>query len=736
MSTLIPKFGYCTTLGGTPVQNPGIAPAAGIRIGAKNGPSLGAYMVTYNGGSITGQYDYYGMFDDQILNLSPGSHTLELRENLSLPVTDSWVLTVTDVNNLPAAIPRERQNDPTDDPRFIDLALLGKNPLLVIILTADNRFESDDTINVTVTVKMPNLPDVVVPLSGTVATDQFGQKQPLVLQAANNLFSTGATVLIDYKLLRGTTPVGDSDTATAQVIGVALPDLFAPRFQKSIAGKLDPLDPANLQGANAQAEVLDALPTDTAKMIVQGAPGVGSPTFTAIPFNTNKRANFALTSTFLAANIGKRVKFHYQFLRGGNSYDSVELDASVDRIADFEPRLPVATIDGNVTPDLDVTKLLPTSEFRLEPWPHQGPGQIGWLTYKGVDINGNSVVYDDLKGVPLDAGLGLVRSAPVDLLEELKDGSILEIFFGLNYDGVANESGTVKCPVRRYTVQALEFVAPKISSLTDSNQVEIPPGGATVDTIVILNGTAPKLKDVEIFDGVVSKGTATANGGIWTKRITGLVAGTHSFTAKGLYGNPNPVSDARTLRQVEPIALDPTPVTLNGAKLLQNLGWSAKEVAGNTFTRVPTRGTPPYTYVSSQPAFASVSKSGLVTGLKNGSALITVTDANNLSASYPVDVSNIFRVIAAPSMLGRQAAINWGNSVGAIRIASANSLAHMLSSNFSNLPQFLPADPGSAYWPPTNDNWITLVAHRAGAPFITSGVLDYGAKIAYALVAV
>ncbi len=96
MSTLIPKFTYCTTLGGTPIQNPGNAPAAGVRIGAKDGPSLGPYVITDNGVPVsTGKtYDFYGVFDDQILNLAPGPHNLELRENPSLPATDVWRLTV------------------------------------------------------------------------------------------------------------------------------------------------------------------------------------------------------------------------------------------------------------------------------------------------------------------------------------------------------------------------------------------------------------------------------------------------------------------------------------------------------------------------------------------------------------------------------------------------------------------------------------------------------------------
>lgn len=502
MSTPIPTFKFCETLGGTPIPNPGSAPAAGFRIGGTGGPPNGAYTITNNGGPlISGKtYNASGEFIETILNPAPGSYKLELRENPSLPFTDSWILTVTDVNKLPAAIPRERSNDPTDDPGFIDLALLGKNPLLVVVLTADNRFEAGDTVNATVTVKTPNLPDKVVPLSGTVATDQFGQKQPLVLEAANNLFSTGATVLIDYKLLRGTTPVGDSDIATAQVIGVALPDLFPPRFQKSIAGKLDPLDPANLQGANAQAEVLGALPGDTASMVVEGAPGDGSPTFSAIHFNTNKRANFALDSRFIAANMGKPVRFFYKFFRNDDSTNSEALDGSVERIADFDSRLPVPRIDDNDTHELDVTKLLPTSEFRLEAWPHQVPGQTGHLRYEGTDTNDKQVVYDDedIEGVPLGMGT-LTRTLQPKLiawLQALKHGRDLKISFSLNYDGKANKQDAVMFqkavffPERSYRVDSAPVM---IEENFDAYTTRLITPGQTIELqsmdIVFLSGT-------------------------------------------------------------------------------------------------------------------------------------------------------------------------------------------------------------------------------------------------------
>ncbi|WP_169429342.1 hypothetical protein [Pseudomonas fluorescens] len=90
--------------------------------------------------------------------------------------------------------------------------------------------------------------------------------------------------------------------------------------------------------------------------------------------------------------------------------------------------------------------------------------------------------------------------------------------------------------------------APTITNAQDSKGTVIPDGGTTVDTTVKLTGTASKGQQVEILDGAVSKGNATADPstGIWTKDLTGLSVAAHSFTAKALYG-AGQTSGARTL---------------------------------------------------------------------------------------------------------------------------------------------------------------------------------------------
>ncbi|MHC8292568.1 Ig-like domain-containing protein [Pseudomonas sp. LB3P58] len=377
------------------------------------------------------------------------------------PDTDSpWSATqIADVDlsgsRLPAPILREIQNDPTDEPGIIDLEKLGKNPLLLIVLTSDHRFLPGDTLNATYTAKVTGLPDVVVTVSGIVEADDFGQKKPCVLQVANDQVIASSVVTATYQLLRNGPVLGSSRVASARVIGEGLPDLKPPRLQKSVNGLLDPLDAANLQGANGQVEVLGYRKGDTVQLIVEGAPGAGSPTFTPLPLNANSRANFPLTKAFIAANMGKeKVRLSFLLNRDGKPLPSSPiLTASVGTIPDSHPSLPTPAIDRAPGSELDVTQLQATDQLRVGEWPHQVPGQNVWVLYEGVAANGDAISYEDRKGEPHNTLPGLVRPAPIEWLKTLKDRSVLNISFRVNFDGIVNITTAVTFPLRTYTVK-------------------------------------------------------------------------------------------------------------------------------------------------------------------------------------------------------------------------------------------------------------------------------------------
>nr|WP_032829864.1 hypothetical protein [Pseudomonas sp. GM74] len=116
-------------------------------------------------------------------------------------------------------------------------------------------------------------------------------------------------------------------------------------------------------------------------------------------------------------------------------------------------------------------------------------------------------------------------------------------------------SGTESAP-RTLTVAA--DTAPTITSAKGSpSGVEIREGAPTLETAVILTGTANKGQQVEVFNNNVSKGTPTADAttGIWTLPVSGLSVTAHSFTAKALYGSGQ-TSAPRTFRVVNERLLD------------------------------------------------------------------------------------------------------------------------------------------------------------------------------------
>ena len=345
---------------------------------------------------------------------------------------------------------------------------------------------------------------------------------------------------------------------------------------------------------------------------------------------------------------------------------------------------------------LDVTTLPSDARTQIARWPQIAVGQKLWLSYAGTNADDTPYAAQtyDATPVPIE-GLpgGMYPNAPVAQLRGLKDGSTLRIEFKVTFDGSTDESTAVLFPIRIYTVKALVALKPEITSVKDSKGVEIPDGHTTVDTTVKLAGTATANTKVEILDGTTSKGQVDVDGnGIWTRDVTGLAVTSHSFTARGLYAS-NPVSTVRRVVVAHPLAISQSQMNLKGFKLIQNYGWATPgEVIGNTETRVPTGGVPPYIFTPENSTFASVSTDGKVTGLKNGSTNIIVSDASKNRVSYQVVVSNVYRLITSSSAMTPAEANTWALNQGG-RAVRMDGLA--LNYNFSVLAQMFPTEGAS-----------------------------------------
>lgn len=189
--------------------------------------------------------------------------------------------------------------------------------------------------------------------------------------------------------------------------------------------------------------------------------------------------------------------------------------------------------------------------------------------------------------------------------------------------------------------------AVKIVKVTDTSGLDITDGGTTQDTTVNLLGTADTNAQLQIIDGPTVVGTVTANSaGAWTYQATGLSVSAHIFTAR--YAGSDPTSNTWTVQVIAvPLTIDQTPMRLDGLYVTGGASWplTGLDATGNTETRTPRGGTPPYSYSSSRPEFVSVNSTGKAQGTGWGSSTITVTDARNNSASYVATSSNIYKLV-------------------------------------------------------------------------------------------
>lgn len=182
--------------------------------------------------------------------------------------------------------------------------------------------------------------------------------------------------------------------------------------------------------------------------------------------------------------------------------------------------------------------------------------------------------------------------------------------------------------------------------IVSDSEGDVEQGGTTTETTVTASGTAAANEQVEVFDGATSKGkTAVGANGSWSVSVS-VALGAHSLKAVGQYGS-NPASAVRQFSVISPIpefVLDTATVSLNGRLYVPGSRLDVLPVswpAGTTATRTPRSGVPPYSYSSSNTALVTVDANGKVFSRGNGSATITVRDAQGRSGAYMVQVSNV-----------------------------------------------------------------------------------------------
>jgi hypothetical protein len=120
--------------------------------------------------------------------------------------------------------------------------------------------------------------------------------------------------------------------------------------------------------------------------------------------------------------------------------------------------------------------------------------------------------------------------------------------------GVKDTNGNALGANKSWTFTTVDTIAPAAPAITS------PQENGFVGASFTLSGTAEPNATVEVFEGTTSKGTTqTGAGGNWSKALSGVADGSHTYTAKATdaAGNVSAVSSARTL------TVDTTPPTVN-----------------------------------------------------------------------------------------------------------------------------------------------------------------------------
>ncbi|KAE9650142.1 hypothetical protein [Pseudomonas sp. PB106] len=453
-----------------------------------------------------------------------------------------------DGTRLPMPILLERMEDfPGDDASIIDLGKLAGGPLLVVVVTSDNRFQVGDKVEATYTAKLAGQPDVVVTVSGTVEGDPFGVKQTCFLRVPNDKIVANSDVAVSYQLSKPNgDPVGSSTTANAKVTGEAAPDLKAPSIKEASGSSLDPLAALNSLTAVVNSPALRVGDIITATWAgAAGTAAGGSHTAPPKTVQVIGAQEIALPVSVLAFNLGKTVTVSYTVIRSGKTISSPPFTLNVQSLPQsvlVKPTIIQAANNGEGA-ELDVSSLT-SATSRMGVWPLMALGQPVWMTATGTNADGSpyrKVIWTPPAATSANWIRDKFASAGIALAElrNLKHGSALSLQFKAGLGGSKVESEAVVFPVRTYAVIAVEDVKPTIASLKGlPGNVEIPDGSSTFATTVILSGKASNGQIVQVLDGTTDKGRPVVDlaTGIWTLTVTDLSVAEHSFTVKALYG--------------------------------------------------------------------------------------------------------------------------------------------------------------------------------------------------------
>ncbi|RBL67919.1 hypothetical protein C3E98_029190, partial [Pseudomonas sp. MWU13-2625] len=489
----------------------------------------------------------------------------------------------------------------------------------------------------------------------------------------------GSKITVRYQLWRHATDETSLSNPLVFTVGVAL-ELLAPSIKENNGDSaLNPL----LVRDTLTIVVPDnpeLRPTDEIIVTWTGADGTpAGGSHTSVPRAVSEGLEFAIPNSVVAFNLGKRVKVSYVVIIDGHPTPSRVFDLTVQAMpqsALASPTIEQADNDG-AGPEL-YTGDLSQASVRMGDWPLIALGQYVWLHLHGTNADGSAYVREIWSAPTAFTNDDWIADGfftfplPADELKALQDGSSLALAFKAALGQSTVESEAVEFPVRTYTIKTLVDEKPEITRVENDKGEEILEGATTKSTVITLKGSASKGQKVQIKDGTTVKGDADVDPttGLWEWTMTDLSVDDHHFTATALYGEGK-ISDARTLKIIPiPIIIAPATMVLGGIRLINDYGWERRAETNTVKRRVATGGVAPYTYTSANSAIASVSNNGTVTGFRQGSTTITVTDKNGDQGQFTVRCNEIkiYKVVKSPGLMAGtyEAITGWIRSVGGI----------------------------------------------------------------------
>lgn len=339
--------------------------------------------------------------------------------------------------------------DAEDDPDTIDLKKLAGGPATAQVYVSRDWMKGDD---IRLECRFQDATGDVqsLTLTETVKNIPFMYTFPV----ANNYLTAAAdgTAKFRYTRVSGGVPLDRSETLTVRIIGDATSDLLPP----TLVGTGDQLDPLDFpEGLTVRVEHLEAQDGDQARLLVNGAPGLGSPEFKAVNFNKNHRANFVLKPEVLVANHGRTMKLGWELLRAGGSQPSGEREVTVHRIEDADWRFATPEVPQAVGEVLDLGAFNGHAQATCKPWPGMAVGQLRWFHMRGTGVDGKDYEITIANGAPVtepEITAGLDNALMRELLLKFKPGTPAILKLSVAFDGINDERSAVVFKTREYKV--------------------------------------------------------------------------------------------------------------------------------------------------------------------------------------------------------------------------------------------------------------------------------------------